>query len=51
MVFSNLKPKKLGDVDGWVFSNGMVMSASTDNNSAFELIRPNESKKIFLRVF
>jgi methionine--tRNA ligase beta chain len=40
IVFCNLKPKKLGQY----VSNGMILCASNENKSYFELLKPSESK-------
>jgi len=50
IVFCNLKPKKLGEY----VSNGMILCASNEEKSLFELLKPSESKfyenKFFLNI-
>jgi len=43
IVFANLKPKKLNTF----FSNGMLLSSFDEKEENFELVRPDDSKKIF----
>ena len=46
IVFANLKPKKMAGV----FSEGMVMCASSSDHTAVELMRPHNNSPIGERV-